>query len=149
MATSIPDPIFYFDIENKVTGVGLRLSIAKEVPDELEIRIDNLADNKVRVYLKGNKDASDKFYARLKTNKLGQAEQYHFSEMKAIDKAGCFGVSTDRFFHKLQCEQLGKFVEVGVSMQTDISSMKTSIDNLTLAINKFPEALAKALKESK
>ena len=149
MAALIPDNIFYFDIENKVTDVGSRLSIAKEVPDELEIRIDNLADNTVRVYLKGNKAAVDRFYERLKTKKLGHAQHHHFSEIKPIDKAGCFGVSTDRFFHKLQCEQLGKFVEVGTAMQTDVASMKTSIDNLTLAINNLPEALAKAFKESK
>jgi len=163
MAASIPENIFYFDIENKVTDVGLRLSIAKEVPDELEIRIDNLADNIVRVYLKGNKAAVDRFYDHLKTKKLGHAEHYRFSEIKPIDKAGCFGVSTDRFFHKLQCEQLGKFVETGTSMQanmksmdtsvksmqTDIRSVKESIDKLTQTIEGLPVALAKALKESR
>ena len=37
MESKSPD-IFFFEIENKVTDVGLRLSIAKEVPDELEIK---------------------------------------------------------------------------------------------------------------
>jgi acylphosphatase len=163
MTNPIPENIFYFELENKVTDVGLRLSIAKEVPDELEIRIDNLADNKVRVFLKGNKTAVERFYELLKTRKLGQAQHYRFSEVKTIDKTGCFGVSTDRFFHKLQCEQLGKFVEVGTcmqtnmesmdtsvkSMQTGIKSVKESIDKLTQTIEALPVALAEALKEGK
>ncbi len=149
MAESNLQGIFYFEIENKVTDVGLRRAITKEVPDELEIRIDNLTDSKVRVFLKGKEAAIKKFYSLLKTKKLGHSEKYTFSEIQPVTAAGCFNVNTDRFFHKLQCEQLGKFVETGIGMQTDIRYMKQSIDNLTKSIDSLPHALAKALKETK
>lgn len=132
-----------------MTDVGLRLAIAQEVPDELEIRIDNIAENIVRVFLKGTKTSVDKFYKHLQKVKLGNAEHYTFSEVKPVTEAGCFQVSSDRFFHKLQCEQLGKFVVVGMLMQQDISSMKTSVDNLTSAIQKLTETLDKAFTTPK
>jgi hypothetical protein len=149
MAESNLQGIFFFEIENKVTDVGLRLAIGQEVPDELEIRIDNLSSSKVRVFLKGNETAVKKFYSLLQTKKLGHAEKFTFSKIQPVTTVGCFSVNTDRFFHKLQCEQLGKFVDTGIEMQKDIKAMTKSIDKLTLAIDAFPVALAKALKESK
>jgi len=107
--------IFEFTIENKVTDVGLRLAVASRVPDELDIRADNITENKVKIYLKGSKESIERFYSQLKEQKLGDAEDYTFSELKLVEPAGCMGVNTDRFFHKLQCEQLGKFVEVGTA----------------------------------
>ena len=92
----------------------------------------------------------------MKTKKLGHAEKYTFSELQPVTAVGCFSVNNDRFFHKLQCEQLGKFVETGMYMQVNIKSMdknvkdmKESLDNLTKAVESLPEALAKAIKESK
>lgn len=124
------DEVFYFHIENKVTDVGLRLSIAQEVPDELGIRVDNVTENKVVVYLKGNKASAERFYESLKTKKLGKAEDYHFSKLEPIESTGVIDVSTDRFYHKLQSEQLGKFVEVGLTMGDNIKKMATSMDGM-------------------
>jgi hypothetical protein len=122
--------IFYFNIENRVVDVGLRLAVAMEVPDQLGIRMDNEAENKVKVYLEGNEDAARKFYEKLKTKKLGKAEHYSFSELKPIESAGCFSIDTDRFYHKLQCEQLGKFVETGLDMKKSIDGLGDKIDGL-------------------
>lgn len=122
--------VFYCHIANKVTDVGLRLAIAKEVPDELSIRVDNLADNKVVVYLKGNKVSAEKFYDTLKTKKLGDAKDYRFSEFKPIESTKSPEVDTDRFYHKLQSEQLGKFVEIGLAMGGNIEKMAGSVKGM-------------------
>ena len=135
--------IFGFMIKNKVTDVGFRLAIASRVPDELDIRVDNITKNKVRVYLKGDKESVERFYKYLKKQKLGKAEGYVFSELKSIDAVGCMEVSTDRFFHKLQCEQLGKFVEVGT---TGFEGLGEKIDTLGKKFDNLPKEIAKELK---
>lgn len=146
MDTSTLEGIFYFYIENKVTDVGLRLSIAQDVPDELDVRVDNIADNKVVVYLKGNTESVKKFYNRLKTKQLGKAEKYTFSDLKPVESVGCFNINTDRFYHKLQCEQLGKFVEVGIKMGEDIHKMTNRMEELTKKMDTLPKNMAKELK---
>ncbi len=149
MADTTEGEIFYFLIENKVTDVGLRLAIAKEVPDELDIRIDNITKKKVKVYLKGNPVSITKFYNRLKRKKLGRAEKYTFSELNPLsnESVGCFKIVTDRFYHKLQCEQLGKFVDVGIGMRDDIKDMTASMKNLGGKIDDLPKGIAKELKK--
>ena len=129
--------IFEFTIENEVTDVRLRLDIAGRVPDELDIRIDNLSAHKVKVYLRGKEEGVERFYRHLKKQKkLGDAKNYTVSELKPVE-AGCIEINTDRFFHKLQCEQMGKFVKVG----------KEGFKELGEKIDKLPENLAKELKK--
>ncbi|MBN2250936.1 MAG: hypothetical protein JW724_02525 [Candidatus Altiarchaeota archaeon] len=155
--------IFQFDIENKVTNVGLRLSIAREIPDELDIRIDNLAGNRIRVYLKGNEVAVKRFYEKIKKTPLGKAEDYRFSDLKPLDLPECFSVESDRFFHKLQCEQMSKFVDVGLDLQKETRGMSGKIDSLTqetagmrediramsAKLDKLPERIAHAIKNAR
>lgn len=40
---------FQFIVKDKVQDVGLRLAIAKLIPDELDVRADNLPNGSVRV----------------------------------------------------------------------------------------------------
>jgi len=122
--------IFQFSIENKVVDVGLRLAIAQEVPDELEIRVDNVTENSVMVYLKGNETAVKKFYDCLKTKKLGKADKYNFSELKPLEIPGCFNIRSDRFYHKLQCEQMGKFVDAAIDMKGEMHNMGTEMHGM-------------------
>ncbi|MBN2014902.1 MAG: hypothetical protein JW778_06955 [Candidatus Altiarchaeota archaeon] len=141
MTSTNLEGIFYFYIENKVTDVGLRLDIAKDIPDELEIRVDNITKNKVRVYLRGKEQAVERFYKYIKKKKkIGKAENYSISELKLMEEAGCINIDTNRFFHKLECEQMGKFVDVGIEMREEITAMKEEIQ-------KLPKNLAKELKK--
>jgi|GEM_PF-6810840 len=141
MTTTRFEGIYYFYIENKVTDVGLRLNIAKNLPDELDIRIENITKHKVRVYLKGNKEAVERFYNHIKKKKkLGKAKDYSISELKLIKEPGCVSIDTNRFFHKLECEQLGKFVDVGIEMRDEIKEMRKEMKTL-------PKNLAKELKK--
>ncbi len=43
-------------------------------------------------------------------------------------------VNTDRFYHKLQFEQLGKFVDVGVYMEDNIKRMADSIEGMNKVV---------------
>ncbi len=157
-----------FTIKNKVTDVGLRLAIASRVPDEVDIRVDNITENKVKVYLKGDKKSVERCYKYLKKQKLGEAEEYTFSELKPLEASGCMEINTDRFFHKLQCEQLGKFVEVGTKgfgelgnkmegvgskmnngfegLGDKINGLGNKIDNLGEKLDDLPKKLAEELK---
>lgn len=136
--------IFEFIIENEVTDVGLRLDIAGRVPDELDIRIDNLSAHKVKVYLRGKEEGVERFYRHLKRQKkLGDAKNYTVSELKPVE-AGCISVNTDRFFHKLQCEQMGKFVEVGKDLGEKIDN---GFENMSKKLDELPKNLAKELNK--
>lgn len=141
--------VFEFTIEDTVTDVGLRLAIASRVPDEIDIRVDNVAEHKVRVYLKGYKESVESFYKYLRKQKLGEAKNHIFSELKPLE-AGCIEINTDRFFHKLQCEQLGKFVDVGTAgfegLGNKVDNLGGKIDSLGDKLDTLPERIAKELK---
>lgn len=125
---------FEFTVKDKVHDVGLRLVIAKQVPDELDIRTDNLPDGSVRVVIRGQEQEVRGFWEELQKQILGKAENPTFSEPREIVE---IPIDTNRFFHKLECEQLGKFVDVGLSM-------KGSIDKLP---EKIGERIDKGFKE--
>ena len=116
---------FQFIVKDKVQDVGLRLAIAKLIPDELDVRADNLPDGSVRVVLRGYKRDVMRFWEELQKHVFGKAENPTFS---GPDGMTTMPIETDRFFHKLQCEQMGKFVDVGLDMKNSIDAMSNKID---------------------
>jgi len=118
---------FGFIVKDTVQNVGLRLAIAKQVPDELDVRTDNLPDGSVRVVVKGQKQDVRKFWEQLQKQVLGKAENPTFSQPKEIVE---MPIEIDRFFHKLQCEQMEKFVDVGLDMKTSIDEMSYKIGGM-------------------
>jgi acylphosphatase len=142
-------PFYQFTIENTVVDVGLRLAVAEAVPDELDVRVDNVSDRKVKVYASGKKESVERFYKNLKTKKLGLAKNYTFSEIKPVEAAGCMTINTERFFHKLQCEQLGKFVEIGQTgfnnLDDRLENVNNELEKISTKLEELPKALAKEL----
>ena len=123
---------FEFIVKNKVQNVGLRLAIAKQIPDELEVRTDNLPDGSVRVVVKGRKQEVKMFWESLQKQTLGKAENPTFSEPIGITDTP---TDTDRFFHKLQCEQMEKFVDVGLDMKASVDHTGGSIEHMSERID--------------
>ena len=126
---------FEFKIKDKekIHGVGFRLKIAERIPDDLDGRVEN-ENGFVKVTLQGEEKRVKKFYNKLK-RELG-GNPIVFLELKSIPDTL---IRTDRFFHKLECEQMGKFVDVGLEMRDAIKEMKDAIIEL-------PEKIAKAIK---
>lgn len=126
---------FEFKVKNKakVTDVGFRLKIAQRIPDELDVRAENINKNEVRIIVKGKEHEAKAFYEKLK-EELGNPQLYGFRKVTPTL------VKTDRFFHKLECEQLGKFVDVGLEMRDAIKEM-------TKGFKLLPKNIAKAIKE--
>jgi acylphosphatase len=120
---------FEFKIKDKekIHDIGFRLKIAERIPDDLEGRVEN-ENGFVKVTLQGEEKRVEEFYNKLKEELSGNPTV--FLELKPIPDTL---IRTDRFFHKLECEQLGKFVDVGLEMRD--------------AIKELPEKLAKAIKE--
>jgi len=144
---------FEFIVKNRVQGVGLRLAIAKQIPDELDVRTDNLPDGSVRVVVKGQKQDVKKFWEQLQKQVLGKAENPAFSQIEGIVE---MPIETDRFFHKLQCEQMEKFVDVGLDMKGSIDSMSgkidgmgSKIDHMSSKLDTLPEDMARELVKLK
>lgn len=119
---------FEFKIKDKekIHGVGFRLKIAERIPDDLEGRVEN-ENGFVKVTLQGEEKRVGEFYNKLKGELSGNP--IVFLELKPIPDTI---IRTERFFHKLECEQLGKFVDVGLEMRD--------------AIKELPEKIAKAIK---
>lgn len=80
--------------------------------------------------LRGKEEEVKKFYNKLKDDLAGNPITF-----LPLNPISDIEISTDRFYHRLQCEQMGKFVDVGFSM-------KKSIDSL-------PENMAKVLAKLK
>lgn len=137
---------FEFIVKDKVQDVGLRLAIAKQVPDELDVRTDNLPDGSVRVVVRGQKQDVMRFWEQLQKQVLGEAENPTFSEPQEMAK---MPIDTDRFFHKLQCEQMGKFVDVGLQMKNSVDTMSGKIDNMSSKLDALPENMAKEIAKLK
>ena len=129
---------FEFKIRNKekIQGVGLRFKIAQRIPDDLDGRADNVGDF-VRVRLKGDERRIKDFYNELKKDIAGNPIE--FTELTPIPD---ITIKTDRFYNRLQCEQMGKFVDVGVNMSKDMKEMSNEMKNL-------PKNLAVELAELK
>jgi len=137
---------FEFIVKDKVQDVGLRLAIAKQVPDELDVRTDNLPDGSVRVVVRGQKQDVMRFWEQLQKQVLGEAENPTFSEPQEMAK---MPIDTDRFFHKLQCEQMGKFVDVGLHMKNSVDTMSGKIDDMSSKLDVLPENMAKEIAKLK
>jgi acylphosphatase len=118
---------FEFIVKDTVQNVGLRLAIAKQIPDELDVRTDNLPDGSVRVVVRGYKGDVIRFWEELQKHVLGKVENPAFSKAEGITT---MPIQTDRFFHKLQCEQMEKFVDVGLDMKTSIDEMSSKIGGM-------------------
>lgn len=118
---------YQFIVKDEVQDVGLRLVIAKLIPDELDVRADNLPDGSVRVVVRGRKKDVMEFWKALRKEVLGKAENPGLSGPK--DMPG-MSIATDRFFHKLQCEQMEKFVDVGLEMKNSIDGMSSKIGGM-------------------
>ncbi|MBW2036828.1 MAG: acylphosphatase [Deltaproteobacteria bacterium] len=119
---------FQFIVKDKVQDVGLRLAIARQIPDELDVRTDNMPDNSVRVVVRGYEQDVKRFWEALQKQVLGKAENPTFSSMTNTPQ---IPIDTSRFFHKLQCEQMEKFVDVGLDMKSSILDMKNSVDKMS------------------
>ena len=65
---------FKFIVKN-IESLSLRLAIAKLIPDELDVRADNLPDGSVRVMVKGHKQEVKKFWKALQKQVLGKEEK--------------------------------------------------------------------------
>ena len=133
---------FEFIVKDTVQNVGLRLAIAKQVPDELDVRTDNLPDGSVRVVVKGQKQDVRKFWEQLQKQVLGKVENPAFSKAKGITT---MPIQTDRFFHKLQCEQMEKFVGVGLDMKGSIDGMSGKIDSMSSKLDTLPQNMAREM----
>jgi acylphosphatase len=147
---------FAFTVKDKVQDVGLRLAIAKQIPDELDVRTDNLPDGSVRVVVRGLEKDVVKFWKAIQRQVFGKAKNPMFS---APDVTSSMPMHTDRFFHKLQCEQMEKFVDVGLGMRDSIDGiggrincigvkidcMNGKIDNMTSKLDALPRNMAREM----
>lgn len=129
---------YQFIVKDKGQDVGLRLAIAKLIPDELDVRADNLPDGSVRVVVRGEKKDVLGFWKALQKQVLGKAGNPAFSDPEGM---GEMSIATDRFFHKLQCEQMEKFVDVGLDMKNSIDGMSSKIDGLGCKIDDMSTGL--------
>jgi acylphosphatase len=130
---------FQFIVKNKVQDVGLRLAIARLVPDELDVRADNLSDGSVRVVVRGQEDDVWKFWKNLQIEVLGKTDNPTFSQPTTMTT---MSIDIHRFFHKLQCEQMEKFVDVGLEMRDSICSIGGKIDNMISRLDALPKNMA-------
>jgi acylphosphatase len=133
---------FQFIVKDKVQDVGLRLAIAKLIPDELDVRADNLPDGSVRVVVRGYKGDVIRFWEELQKHVLGKVENPAFSKTEGITT---MPIQTDRFFHKLQCEQMEKFVGVGLDMKGSIDGMSSKIGSMNSKLDTLPENIAREI----
>jgi len=133
---------FEFIVKDTVQNVGLRLAIAKQIPDELDVRTDNLPDGSVGVVLKGQKQDVKKFWEQLQKQVLGKAQNPTFSQPKEIVE---MPIEIDRFFHKLQCEQMEKFVGVCLDMKGSIDGMSGKIDSMSSKLDTLPQNMAREI----
>jgi len=137
---------FEFIVKDKVQDVGLRLAIGKLIPDELDVRADNLPDGSVRVVVRGYKHDVMQFWEQLQKHILGKAENPTFSGAEGITTTP---IETDRFFHKLQCEQMEKFVGVGLDMKNSIDDMNSTIRGMGSKLDTLPKNMAKEITKLK
>jgi peptidoglycan hydrolase CwlO-like protein/acylphosphatase len=86
-----------------------------------------MPDGSVRVVVKGYKKEVMEFWERLQKQLLGKAENPTFSQPAEMAE---MPIETDRFFHKLQCEQMEKFVDVGLCLKGSIDSMSAKIGGM-------------------
>jgi acylphosphatase len=133
---------FQFIVKDKVQDVGLRLAIAKLIPDELDVRADNLPDGSVRVVLRGYERDVMRFWEQLQKHILGKVQNPTFSNTEGITT---MPIATDRFFHKLQCEQMEKFVGIGSELKGSIDGMSVKIDNMSSKLDSLPKNMAKEI----
>jgi acylphosphatase len=124
---------FSFEIKDRenVIDVGFRLKVAQRIPDYLEARVDNIDDKFVRVTVKGEETKVKKFYDELKRDLSGNP--IIFMPLTSIED---IEINTSRFYDRLQCEQMGKFVSVGFEIR----------DSIKEGFSKLPKEIAKALK---
>ena len=137
---------FEFIVRDTVQNVGLRLAIAKLIPDELDVRADNLPDGSVRVVVRGYKGDVIRFWEELQKHVLGKVENPAFSKAEGITT---MPIQTDRFFHKLQCEQMEKFVGVGLDMKGSIDGMSGKIDSMSSKLDTLPQNMAREMAKLK
>ena len=137
---------FEFIVRDTVQNVGLRLAIAKQIPDELDVRTDNLPDGSVRVVVRGYKGDVIRFWEELQKHVLGKVENPDFSKAEGITT---MPIQTDRFFHKLQCEQMEKFVGVGLDMKGSIDGMSGKIDSMNSKLDTLPQNMAREMAKLK
>jgi acylphosphatase len=133
---------FEFIVKDTMQNVGLRLAIAKLIPDELDVRADNLPDGSVRVVVRGYKGDVIRFWEELQKHVLGKVENPAFSKAEGITT---MPIQTDRFFHKLQCEQMEKFVGVGLDMKGSIDGMSGKIDSMSSKLDTLPQNIAREI----
>ena len=112
-----------------------------------------MPDGRVRVIVRGYKKDVIQFWKRLQQEVLGKADNPSFSQPADVFENS---VETDRFFHKLQCEQLEKFVHVGLEMKdsftgmkTEITSMGSEIATMSSKIDNLPKNMAKEIVKLK
>jgi hypothetical protein len=140
---------YKFRVENHVIGAGTRVAIAKELPDNVDLRLENVVDERgehVVVHVKGEEsdveDYRNKVEYLKKANKLGKAADY---EITRIEEDTIQNIDTERTFNKLECEQMSTFVDTSIELR---DTTKNGFAGLSQDIKNLPAEIAKAIKSN-
>ncbi|MFH1373245.1 MAG: hypothetical protein ABII79_05575 [bacterium] len=109
------------------------------LPDDLEGRADNVGDVVV-VRLKGEEKRVKEFYNQLRSELPNNP--LVLTQLSTIPN---IIIKTERSYNRLQCEQMGKFVDIGIEMR---DAMNEGFKDVKNTLKDLPKDLAKAIKES-
>lgn len=136
---------YKFRVENHVIGAGTRVALAKELPDKVDLSLENISDERgehVVVHVKGRESDVEEYRKKVidlkNSNKLGKAADYDISK---IEEDTAQDIDTGRTFNKLACEQMSTFVDSSLELRDLTKEMSGKLDLL-------PERMAKAMKRS-
>jgi hypothetical protein len=154
---------YKFRVENHVIGAGIRVAIAKELPDKVDLSLENVTDERgehVVVHVKGSESDVEEYRKKIvdlkNSNKLGKAADYDISK---IQEDTIQDLDTGRTFNKLECEQMSTFVDSSLELRDLTKDMSGKIDTLTAETKSgfaglhqdmklLPGEIAKAIKGS-
>jgi hypothetical protein len=166
MAAPADSKNYKFRVEDHVIGAGTRVAIAKELPDQVDLSMDNVDDERgqhVVVHVKGKEPDIEEFRHKIvdlkNSKKLGKAADY---EISPIEEDTVHDIETARTFDKLECEQMSTFVDSSLELRDVTKAMSGKIDGLTDEtrgirtdiqgmsgkLDVLPEKIAKAIKNS-
>lgn len=140
---------YKFRVENHVIGAGTRVAIAKELPDKVDLSLENVTDERgehVVVHVKGRESDVEEYRNKVvdlkNSNKLGKAADYGISK---IEEDTVQDLDTGRTFNKLECEQMSTFVDTSLELRdVNINGFAGLHQDMKL----LPGEIAKAIKGS-
>jgi hypothetical protein len=152
MATPKDALNYKFRVENHVIGAGTRVAIAKELPDNVDLSLENVTDERgehVVVHVKGHESDIEGYRKKVidlkNSNKLGKAADYGISK---IEEDTVQDIDTGRTFNKLECEQMSTFVDSSLELRDLTKGMSSDIKEMSGKLDLLPERIAKAMKGS-